>query len=206
MTLRGNVICSRAMEARPWSWDPKDGDHTPILFALEGTPAIARSLELIMRDYPDRGLDVDDALRIQGEFVKHLTYAIAPGPIAEKIHKDVEAGSRHPPITGTDLRGRAEGGGSRASRSEPARGVLPREDARPRPTVRGRRQGTAARLEISDTLTLTCIRLPAGRFLQGSPFYQPRYQDEYPHEVVLTRPFCMSEIPVTQEMFECGDG
>ena len=61
-------------------------------------------------------------------------------------------------------------------------------------------------LEIGEGLTLKCIRLPAGRFLQGSPFYQRRYQDEYPHEVVLTRPFCMSEIPVTQEMFEAVMG
>ena len=44
-------------------------------------------------------------------------------------------------------------------------------------------------LKINDELTLKCILLPAGRFLAGSPFYQRRYQDEYPHEVVLTRPF-----------------
>ena len=61
-------------------------------------------------------------------------------------------------------------------------------------------------LEIGEALTLKCIPLPAGRFLQGSPFYQRRYQDEYPHEVVLTRPFFMSEIPVTQEMFEAVMG
>ena len=61
-------------------------------------------------------------------------------------------------------------------------------------------------LKIGEAMTLKCIRLPAGRFLQGSPFYQRRYQDEYPHEVVLTRPFAMSEIPVTQEMFEAVMG
>jgi formylglycine-generating enzyme required for sulfatase activity len=49
---------------------------------------------------------------------------------------------------------------------------------------------------------MKCILLPAGRFLQGSPFYQRRYQDEYPHEVILTKPFYMSGIPVTQEIFE----
>jgi formylglycine-generating enzyme required for sulfatase activity len=61
-------------------------------------------------------------------------------------------------------------------------------------------------LKIDDKLTLKCNYLPAGRFLQGSPFYQRRYQDEYPHEVVLTRPFYMSEIPVTQEIFEAVMG
>jgi formylglycine-generating enzyme required for sulfatase activity len=61
-------------------------------------------------------------------------------------------------------------------------------------------------LKIGDALTLKCLLLPAGRFLQGSAFYQRRYQDEYPHEVVLTKPFYMSEIPVTQEMFEAVMG
>src|SRR3954470_9431335 len=41
VTLKGNVLCNRATEARPWNWDPKDGDHTPILYAIEGTPELA---------------------------------------------------------------------------------------------------------------------------------------------------------------------
>ena len=84
-------------------------------------------------------------------------------------------------------------------------GEVPREDAAPdrpfAPTA-----GEPIVLRIGDAMTLKCIRLPAGRFLEGSPFYQRRYQDEYPHEVVLTRPFAMSEIPVTQEMFEAVMG
>ena len=53
---------------------------------------------------------------------------------------------------------------------------------------------------------MNCI-LPARRPVPpGSPFYQRRYQDEYPHEVVLTRPFYMAEIPVTQEIFEAVMG
>src|SRR4051794_8607135 len=61
VTLRGNVLCNRATDTRPWSWDPKDGDHTPVLYALEGTPEIAERLREIMDGYPDRGLDVDGA-------------------------------------------------------------------------------------------------------------------------------------------------
>ena len=38
VAIKGNVLCNRATEARPWNWDPKDGDHTPILYAIEGTP------------------------------------------------------------------------------------------------------------------------------------------------------------------------
>ena len=153
-----------------------------------------------MESYPDRGLGVEDALRIQDEFVKHLTYSIVPGPIAEKIHKDVEAGSQLLAVTGRLF----EKDGTRwisVSRYEPARVTYPAKMLAPdRPFATP--AGEPLRLKITDTLTLTCNLLPAGRFLQGSPFYQRRYQDEYPHEVVLTRPFFMSEIPVTQEMFE----
>ena len=101
VTIQGNVLCNRATEPRPWSWDPKDGDHTPIIYAIEGTPEIAERVRRIMETYPDRGLDVEDALRIQDEFGKHLKYFLAPGPIAAKIHKDVEAGTQLLALTGT---------------------------------------------------------------------------------------------------------
>ena len=99
VTIKGNVLCNRATDRKPWFWDPKDGDHTPIIYAVEGTPAIAERVRKIMESYPDRGLDVEDALRIQDQFTKHLKYFLAPGPIAAKIHKDVEAGSQ---IAGPD--------------------------------------------------------------------------------------------------------
>jgi formylglycine-generating enzyme required for sulfatase activity len=198
VTITGNVLCNRATDSRPWSWDPKDGDHTPIIDAIEGTPAIAEQVRKIVESYPDRGLDVEDALRIQDEFGKHLRYFIAPGPIAEKIHKDVEAGSRVLALTGA----LSERSGKRwieVTRYEPARARYPEKMLAPdRPFAP---RGEPIVLKIGDSLTLKCIRLPAGRFLQGSPFYQRRYQDEYPHEVVLTRPFAVSETPITQEMF-----
>jgi formylglycine-generating enzyme required for sulfatase activity len=203
VTIEGNVLCNRATDPKPWSWDPKDGDHTPIIYAIEGTPAIAEQTRKIMETYPDRGLDVENALRIQDEFSKHLKYFIAPGPIADKIHKEIEAGSRVLALTGT----LSERGGKRwieVARYEPARAHYPEKMLAPdRPFTPA---GEPIVLKISDTLTLKCIRLPAGRFLQGSPFYQRRYQDEYPHEVVLTRPFAMAEIPITQEMFEAVMG
>ncbi len=74
------------------------------MFALEGTPEIAEQVRSIMSRYPERGLDVDDALRVQDEFTKHLKFFIVPGPIAEKVHKEVEAGSRLLALTGTVAR------------------------------------------------------------------------------------------------------
>lgn len=204
VTIKGNVLCNRATEPRPWSWDPKDGDHTPIIYATEGTPEIADRVRRIMETYPDRGLDVEDALRIQDEFGERLKFFIAPGPIAAKIHKAVEAGSQLLALTGTIT----EEGGKRwiaVTRYELARVKYPEKMLAPdRPFAPP--DGQPIVLKIGDATTLKCIRLPAGRFLQGSPFYQWRYQDEYPHEVVLTRPSAMAEIPVTQEMFEAVMG
>ena len=203
VTIKGNVLCNRATDTKPWYWDPKDGDHTPIIYAIEGTPEIAERVRKIMESYPERGLDAAEALKIQDEFGKHLKYFLAPGPIAEKIHKDVEAGSRLLALTGTI----SEKDGKNwitVSSYEPAKVNYPAKMLAPdRPFSPRARNRSCSR---SAKLTLKCILLPAGSFLQGSPFYQRRYQDEYPHEVVLTRPSYMSEIPVTQEMFEAVMG
>jgi formylglycine-generating enzyme required for sulfatase activity len=204
VTIKGNVLCNRATVPKPWNWDPTDGDHTPIIYAIEGTPEIAQRVDAIMAGYPDRGVDVDDAVKIQDEFSKHLKYVIAPGPIASRIHKEVEAGSQLLALTGTVT----EKGGQRwiaVTKYQPARVTYPEKmTASDRPFAPT--AGEPIVLAIGNSLTLKCICLPAGRFLQGSPFYQRRYQDEYPHQVVLTRPFAMAEVPVIQEMFEAVMG
>src|SRR5262245_56992892 len=32
VTIKGNVLCNRATEPKDWFWDPKDGDHTPVIY------------------------------------------------------------------------------------------------------------------------------------------------------------------------------
>jgi formylglycine-generating enzyme required for sulfatase activity len=200
VTIKGNVLCNRATDPKPWFWEPSDGDHTPVIYALEGTPSIGEWVRKISESYPEGGLDVEDALRIQDQFTKHLKYNIAPGPLATKIHKEVEAGSQLLALTGKI----SEKDGRRwinVTSYQPAKVNYPEKMLFPdRPFSTPATEPIV--LKIDDTLTLKCAPIPAGRFLQGSPFYQRRYQDEYPHEVVLTRPFYMSEIPVTQEIFE----
>jgi formylglycine-generating enzyme required for sulfatase activity len=204
VTIKGNVLCNRATEPRPWFWDPKDGDHTPVVFALEGPPAVREQIRRTMETYPERGLDVEDALRIQDEFSANLKCFISPGPIADTIHKSVEAGSQLLSLTGT-ISDRDGKKWITVEHYEPARVEYPERMRAPdRPFAASGKEPLV--LKVSGSLTLKCIVLPPGRFLQGSPFYQPRYQDEYPHEVVLTRPFAMSETPVTQEMFEAVVG
>jgi hypothetical protein len=204
VTIRGNVLCNRATDTKDWFWDPKDGDHTPVIYAMEGTSAIAKLVQTIMASYPDRGLDVEDALTIQEQFTRQLKYFIVAGPIADKIHKEVEAGSGLLALTGRI----SEKDGKKwitVTRYEPAKVNYPAKMLAPDQPFATMAEKPLV-IRITGELTLKCRPLPAGRFLQGSPFYQRRYQDEYPHEVVLTKPFFMSEIPVTQEIFEAVMG
>ena len=62
-------------------------------------------------------------------------------------------------------------------------------------------------LKVTDTLSLKCILLPRGEFLFLKPYYVvPRWQDEFPRLITLTKPFYLAEIPVTQEMYEAVMG
>jgi hypothetical protein len=200
VTIKGNVLCNRATEAKDWFWDTKDGDHTPVIYALEGTPAIAESLGRIMDAYPERGLNVEDALRIQERFDNQLKYFLAPGPMTERIHKEVEAGSQVLAVIGK-ISEKAGRKWIKVTRFEPTMVKYPAKMLAPDQPF-DRAGAKPVLLKINDTLSLQCNVLPAGRFLQGSPFYQRRYQDEFPHEVVLTKSFAMSEIPITQEVFQ----
>jgi formylglycine-generating enzyme required for sulfatase activity len=204
VTIKGNVLCNRATEPKDWFWDTKDGDHTPVIYAIDGTPAIVEAIRTIMESYPERGLSVEDAQRIQEQFDKQLKYFLAPGALTQKIHKDVEAGSQLLALTGT----LSEKDGKKwvtINRYEPAIVKYPAKMLAPDQPLASAGEKPIL-LKIDDKLSLQCNVLPAGRFLQGSPFYQRRYQDEFPHEVVLTRSFAMSEIPITQEIFEAVMG
>jgi formylglycine-generating enzyme required for sulfatase activity len=203
VTIRGNVLCNRATAPQPWFWDPKDGDHTPVIYALAGTPEIDEAVREIMKGYPDRGLDVESAFRIQDEFTRAVKFFLEPGTIAEKIHKDVEAGSRLLALSGT-IEERDGKRWIKVTVYEPAQVAYPAKMmAADRPFAPA---GESIVLTVNDKQSVKCVLLPAGRFLQGSPFYQRRYQDEYPHEVVLTRSFYISEVPITQEVFEAVMG
>ncbi|MHC4714943.1 MAG: formylglycine-generating enzyme family protein, partial [Planctomycetota bacterium] len=205
VTIKGNVLCNRAIIPVFWDQTSQDADHYPVVFAFEGTPEIEAQLQEIMdKYYPEKGLDCDQAQKFLDEFSARLRYNVAWGPLTEKMHKECEWGSQILAVTGFVV----EKDGRKwilVSKYESA-GITypPRMLAPDRPFVMP--DEAPIELKVSDTLTLKCVPIPAGRFLQGSPFYQQRYQDEYPHEVVLTEPFYMSETPVTQEMFEAVMG
>jgi len=205
VTIKGNVVCDRTTIPVPWDQTSQDARHIPAMFAFEGTPQITAELDRIMKEYyPEKGLDVEAAQKFLDEFSKRLKYFVAPSPLTDKMHKEVEWGSQILALTGV----LSEKDGRKwitVDRYEPTKIAYPPRMIEPdKPFVMPKEEPVT--LKVSDDLTLKCVPIPAGRFLQGSPFYQQRYQDEYPHEVVLTKPYYMSEIPVTQQMFEAVIG
>jgi formylglycine-generating enzyme required for sulfatase activity len=205
VTIKGNVVCHRATMVSPWDGTSQDRDHFPVMYAVEGTPEIAATVaDLMTKGWPPQGLDVEAAQKLLDDWGRRLAYSVAPGPLTDRLHKEVEWGSQVLALTGVlfEKDGRTW---IAVSKYEPTSVAYPAQMLAPdKPFVMPKEKPIA--LKVTDTLTLTCVPIPAGSFLQGSPFYQQRYQDEFPHEVVLTKPFFMSETPITEEMFEAVMG
>ena len=208
VTIIGNVMCQRAL-VPPLGTCGRRSKHIPIVIALGGTPEIKAEIRRIMKEYWPAGnaLDFDQAIKLDKVWRKELTYHVSPYPGRNDLHKEMEYGSRIKAVTGVV----SEKNGKKwitPTSIKPGRwGSLDYTKLMPKamfapdtPLVKA--PGKTLTLKITDALSLKCILLPPGRFLMGSPFYQIRYQDEFPHEVVLTKPFYMSEIPITQEMFK----
>jgi formylglycine-generating enzyme required for sulfatase activity len=64
--------------------------------------------------------------------------------------------------------------------------------------------GAVPKVEVvTNAIGMKLARIPAGEFVMGSPASEPERQDEeFPHEVVITRPFYMGVYEVTQREFE----
>lgn len=188
VTIKGNVVCNRATMPTPWDGVSQGSEHIPVVFAVEGTPEIEATVaDLMDTCWPSEGLDVEAAQKLLEQWGRRLAYWLAPGPLTDEIHTEAEWGSQVLALSGVlyEKDGRKWIAVSRHEQTSidyPAKMLAPDKPfAMPdeEPLV----------LKVNDTLTLKCVPVPAGRFLQGSPFYQQRYQDEFPHEVVLTKPF-----------------
>jgi len=204
VTLRGILLWNSSTVP-----DSAQAEHLQVLYAVEGTPEISAALGKMMQEcWPGDAMDCDQALRFNGEIDRHLKYYIAPGQRVMRTHKGDGSYSQVPTeLTGvsTERNGRKWifptqiTAGKKAKCAYPAKMLAPDKPL----TMPGK---DPLILKMGDKLFLKCVLLPAGRFVHGSPFIENRYQDEYPHEVVLTRPFWMAEIPVTREMFEAVMG
>lgn len=216
VTISGVVICSRVAAPRE-----DEGLHKPILYAYSGTGQIRSDLDRIVKTYyPDGvGLDVARARKVQAQFDKSLRFFLTDCHLSRQFHSEAHFRAQIMSITGVVY----EKDGARwlyptavklmdyspaQMRQDPSHRAFEYPAAMVAPDKPFAMPGkTPLTLKISDDISMKCLLLPAGSFIAGSPFYQSfRWQDEYAHEVVLTKPFYMAEHPVTQEMFEAVMG
>jgi hypothetical protein len=204
ITLQGSLLCFGACLPAP-----KPDDHRMVLYAIDGTPQIRATIDELMSDWPDAGLDASAAEKLMNQFTARLTFFLSPqSPALRDAAAPASQKTNHycPPAQAVAITGETfEKDGVRwitARKIEPAKLVYPRKMLSPdRPFATSDRPPLL--LKVGPRLTLKCIAIPPGKFLMGTPFYMwPYYQEEYPHIVTLTRPFYLADIPVTQEMYE----
>lgn len=199
LILRGPYLCLSQQLHR-------GQDHVGAIYAFDGPEAVRRAVEKVMAQYPKGPLDVPAALAFQEALDREILYSIEPNDVEKKTHRESDFWAFGAEVTGT----LSERDGHKWITPTRIRtGVKvdpPAALARPdQPFVMPK--GEAIELKVSDKLSIRCVPIPAGSFLEGSPLYQwPRCHDEWPHEVVLTHDYYLSETPITQEVFEAVTG
>lgn len=206
--MMSNDICTRTA--------PADRDaqlKVPVLLALDGTAEVSAAYKEIMKDLiAGNSINYDQAKTIEEEMDKRLKYYITPGAIVDAIKgwsSKSNGGGCTRAVTGIV----SEKDGKRwitASKIEPLKavkgnvhGIIYPEGFFAADTPFLMPGKDPLLLEITDKLSMKCILLPAGKYMIGSPYYlQPRWDDEKPHSMTLTKPFWLAECPVTQEMWD----
>lgn len=185
------------------------GEKEPRVYfmALDGTPAIKAEFDAIIEKYyPDQGLDGDAARALADQFDARLRYNI-DGPLFDALRKAVawtardlftltgvvsfKDGSKWLTVSKFEPKGKF---------AFPARMLAPDKPfAMPgkKPII----------LTISNDLSLACIYVPPGKFLQGEPYYMVRsWREDPPHMVTLTKGYYLAEIPITWELYQAVTG
>jgi len=203
VTIKGPAMCARQCYLKQGAFD---GCPYVAMYAIDGPPEIKAQFDDVIDKFcPERGLDADQAAKLLQVFDERLKYYLVPGPLVNPGHSEIDYPSHVWSVTGTVF----EQDGKKwiaPSKIEDAKITYPARMLVPdKPFVMPEKEPLI--LKVTDTMTLKCIKIPPGRYMRGSPFYEhPRWQDEYPHEVVLTKPFYMAETPITQAMFEAVVG
>jgi formylglycine-generating enzyme required for sulfatase activity len=202
VTVKGSLVCNGACIV-----DPKEDDHVMVVFALDGAREIRAEVDKIMKDfYPDQGLDAEAAQKVMDQFSARLKYYVAPDSPALKDAKNKGKNHYCQPATASAVTGIVTEKDGRkwisATKIESATLTFPAKMLEAdKPFVKNDKKPVI--LSIGDKLTLTCVYIPPGKFLMGTPVYMwPYFQEEYPHIVTLTKPYYLAEIPITQEMYE----
>ena len=205
VTLKGVLMLEAACILKP----DKEAGKQPVLFALEGTPDVAATLDDIMKKYwPGDSMDATQAIQLNEAFSKRLKYYLAPCELTTKNSGSCKYGEPPMAVTGVvfEKDGKKWITPSKIFGQYPDRKpvTLKYPDKMLAPDKPLKMPGkTPLVLKVTDTLSLKCILLPSGDFLFEKPYYvQPRWQDEFPRHITFTKPLWMAEIPVTQEMWE----
>jgi formylglycine-generating enzyme required for sulfatase activity len=198
VTLKGVMMLEEACILKP----DKEAGKQPVLFALEGTPEVAATLDdILKKNWPGDSMDATQAIQLNEAFGKRLKYYLAPCELTTKNIGTGKWGNPSMAVTGVVF----EKDGKKWITPSKIQGAnLKYPDKMLAPDKPLQMPGkTPLVLKVTDTQSLNCILLPSGDFLFEKPYYvQPRWQDEFPRHITFTKPLWMAEIPVTQEMWE----
>ena len=203
-----NVRCRRAKQlGLPKEQQCLSGDHTPVVYAVEGTPEIESTLnDLVEQYFPEEGMNSEQSQLFLDKYTEKLKYFISgPYDIVREIHNITERFSMYMTLTGKIYEKDGVKWFEVSSYTSPGQesDFIPNFPGRmlqpDKPLVPITEEPIF--LKVTHAQKLKCICIPAGSYMQGSGFYERRFQDEYPHKVTLTKSFYISEIPVTQDLF-----
>ena len=214
VTIEGCLLCNWVTLPDPKSQlglPPLGPEHVFAVYAFDGSPQIRAEVAGIMAEYyPEKGLGGDAAVALQDQFTRRLKFFVAPeSPALKDMYKTLHGYECHGnacALTGVVM----EKDGRKWIVVNKYRGLAKlrypeRMLAPDRPLAPAGREPLS--LKIDEKLSLRCILLPPGKFFLGTPFYMvPRHLEEYPHLVTLSKPFYMSETPVTQEVYQAVMG
>ena len=201
VTLKGVMMWEMSCVLKPTKEDRDK--KTLVLFAVEGTPEVAAALDAIMKEHwPGDSMNGRQARDLNDAFGKRLKYYITPGAIDPK-----QGRWGNPPMAVTGVISEKDGKKwITASKIAGTRLKYPDKMLAPDKPLKMPGKEPLI-LKVTDALSLKCILLPRGEFLMAKPYYVvPRWQDEFPRHITLTKPFYLAEIPVTQEMYEAVMG
>lgn len=216
VTITGSFMCDWATMPKisPGS-DKSDGpEHSRyVIYALDGSAAIKAEVDKVMEDFfPDKGLNADAAQKLLDQWTGRLKYYVARGtPAGDAIYARRHGeGSAGYTLTGVTF----EKDGKKFIAVSKATEIIPQDFAKFFP----KKMKAADKpfempdkdpliLKVSDDLSIKCLKLPAGKYMEGSYFFMhQRFVEEYPHMVTLTKPFYLAECAVTQEVWEAVMG
>jgi formylglycine-generating enzyme required for sulfatase activity len=213
VTLKGPLLSTfhfKGPEADAHDPEARKGETSIlVMYAFDGPPEVKAALEEVLdKYYPKEGsLDAEHALELQKQFDARLKYYVdAPGFSSKQVNYGDWVASATGQIQEKDGKKWLVNAKIAAQNNKTDFPYPPDCMLRPnKPFVMPKEQ--PVELKITDKLALKCVSIPPGTFIMGTPFYQkPRYQDECPHKVTLTKLYYMSEIPITQEMWEAVMG